>query len=205
MMAPGGFPRGSRHDLEEAAVPRVFAFLAFVTFTILTLVVAFHPEISAQNATPGPAAAHPFVGAWIVTTDTTMDVNLPALAVTTADGTYIESHPDLGVGVGTWKATGIRTAELTIVFRGPGLFGAPAGLTTVRATVEVTEDGTVWEAPYRFDEVALDGTVVLTGEGHARAVRVGAEAVAGRATPSAATPAPLRVLRDRRMDARYRG
>jgi hypothetical protein len=184
---------------------RVIAFPAFATFTLLTLVVAVQPEISAQDASPGPAAAHPFVGAWIVNTDTTMDVNFPALAVVTTDGTYIESHPDLGVGVGTWKATGIRTAELTIVFRGPGLFGAPLGLTTARATVEVTEDGTVWEAPYRFEEVALDGTVVFTGEGHARAVRVGAEAVAGQATPRTATPAPLRVMRDRLLDAQHRG
>src|SRR5215213_6598435 len=129
MMAPCGFPRGSLLEIVAAAVSRVFALPVFVTFTLLTLVVvAVQPEISAQDATPGPAAAHPVVGAWIVTTDTTMDVNLPALAVATADGTYIESHPDLGVGVGTWKATGIRTAELTIVFRGPGLFGAPVGL-----------------------------------------------------------------------------
>jgi hypothetical protein len=201
MMRARGFHGGSRHDLEEVAMPRVLAFAAFVTFTLLTLLVAtVHPDVSAQDATPGPAAAHPFVGAWIVDTDVNDDANLPALAVATTDGTYMESRPDVGVGVGTWKATGVRTAELTIVFRAAGEFGAPVGLITAHATIDVSATGDVWEAPYRFEEVTPDGTLVFAGERQSRAVRLGAETVAGLATPGAATPAPLRVVGDRLAD-----
>jgi hypothetical protein len=64
------------------------------------------------------------------------------------------------------------------------------GLVTAHATVDVTEDGDVWEAPYSFEAVAPDGSVLFAGEGHSRAVRVGAEPAAGVATPGAATRAP---------------
>ena len=170
---------------------RVLTVVAFVTVTLLSLVVAStQSDASAQDATPGAVETHPFIGAWIVDTDVTIDVNFPALAVATADGTYIESHPDVGVGVGTWEATGERTVNLTVVFRAPDETGAPVGLITAHATVEITEDGNVWEAPYSFEGVALDGRVLFAGEGQSRATRVGAEAVAAQATPGIATPAP---------------
>jgi hypothetical protein len=170
---------------------RTVSLVAFVLVTLLTLAIAtVHPGVSAQEATPSAAATHPFVGAWIVDTDTTIDANFPALAVVTTDGTYLESHPDVGVGVGSWEATGERTVSLTIVFRAPSETGTPVGLVTAHATVEITEDGDVWEAPYRFEAVAPDGSVLFAGEGHSRAVRVGTEPTAGLATPKAATPAP---------------
>ena len=171
-------------------MPRFWVFSAFVTFTLLLLVATVQPNVSAQDATPSPAPEHPFVGAWLVDTDTTIDVNFPALSVATADGTYIESHPDVGVGVGTWEATGERSVTLTIAFHAPGETGTPIGLITAQAMVEVTEDGDEWEAPYSFEAVAPDGTMLFAGEGQSRAVRVGAESMAGLATPGAATPVP---------------
>ena len=172
-------------------MPRFIDFSAFVTVTLLMLAITtIHPGASAQDATPGAAATHPFVGAWIVDTDVTDDANFPALAVATADGTYIESHPDVGVGVGSWEATGERTVNLTIVFRAPSETGTPIGLVTAHASIEIADGGDGWEAPYRFEAVVPDGTVLFAGEGQARAVRVGAEAVAALATPGAATPVP---------------
>ena len=172
-------------------MPRFIDFSAFVTVTLLMLAITtVHPGASAQDATPGAAATHPFVGAWIVDTDTTDATNFPALAVTTADGTYLESHPDVGVGVGSWEATGERTVRLTIVFRAPSETGTPVGLVTAHATVDITADGDAWEAPYSFEAGAPDGSVLFAGEGHSHAVRVGAEPAAGVATPGAATPAP---------------
>ena len=169
-------------------MPRFVSVAAFVLVTLLTLAVAtIRSDVSAQEATPDPAAAHPFVGAWIVDTDTTDATNFPALAVATADGTYLESHPDVGVGVGSWEATGERTVNLTIVFRAPSETGTPVGLITARATVEVSENGDVWEAPYSFEGVAPDGSVLFAGEGQSRAVRVGAELITGMASP-VATP-----------------
>jgi hypothetical protein len=172
-------------------MPRIVALTAIRALTVLTLlVVGAQPRAAAQNGTPTAAGDHPFVGAWIVDTDTTVDANFPALAVATTDGTYLESHPDVGVGVGSWEPTGEQTVSLTIVFRAPSESGTPVGLVTAHATVAITEEGDVWEAPYRFEAVAPDGSVLFAGEGHSRAVRVGVELAAGIATPGAATPAP---------------
>jgi hypothetical protein len=171
-------------------MPRIVSLSVMSALTVLTLAVAAtQPQAAAQDGTPTAAGDHPFVGAWIVDTDTTDATNFPALAVATADGTYLESHPDVGVGVGSWEATGERTVSLTIVFRAPSETGTPVGLVTARATIELTEDGNVWEAPYSFEGVAPDGTVLFAGEGHSRAVRVGAVVAAGVASPGAATPA----------------
>ena len=172
-------------------MPRFCRLSVSRALTILTLVVVVaQPQAAAQNGTPAAAGDHPFVGAWIVDTDTADDANFPALAVATSDGTYLESHPDVGVGVGSWEATGERTVSLTIVFRAPSETGTPVGLVTAHARVDITEDGDVWEAPYRFEAVAPDGSVLFAGEGQSRAVRVGAEPAAGVVTPRAATPAP---------------
>jgi hypothetical protein len=172
-------------------MPCFFRLSVISVLGVLTLTVAAaQPHAAAQNGTPTAAEDHPFVGAWIVDTDTADDANFPALAVATSDGTYLESHPDVGVGVGSWEATGQRTVSLTIVFRAPSETGKPVGLVTAHATIEVTEDGDVWEAPYSFEGVAPDGSVLLAGEGHSRAVRVGVEPVFGQATPREATPTP---------------
>jgi hypothetical protein len=172
-------------------MPRIFPLGAIIAVTVLTLAVAAaQPRAAAQDGTPAAASEHPFIGAWIVDTDTTDATNFPALAVATADGTYLESHPDVGVGVGSWEATGEQTVTLIIVFRAPSETGTPIGLVTAHATIEMTEDGDVWEAPYSFEGVAPDGTVLFAGEGRSRAVRVGAEPVFGLATPGAVTPAP---------------
>lgn len=168
-------------------MPRVPVVIV-LALALLTLVVIVPRSTLAQDATAVPVTTHPFVGAWIVDTDTTIDGNFPALAVATSDGTYLESHPEVGVGVGSWQATGDRAVTLTIVFRAPGETGAPIGLTTAHATIELTETGDEWQAPYTYEVVGPDGSVLLAGEGHARATRVGIDTRAGMATP-AATPA----------------
>ena len=171
-------------------MPRFVPLVSVLAITVLILAVTpVPPSVSAQDATPIASSTHPFVGAWIVDTDVTDAANFPALAVATADGTYIESHPDVGVGVGSWETTGERTVSLTIVFRAPSETGTPMGIVTARAALEVVAEGDVWEAPYTFEAVGPDGAVLFAGEGQARATRVGTEPMAGMATPIA-TPAP---------------
>ena len=118
----------------------------------------------AQDGTPAAAmAGHPFVGAWVVDTDTTDPANFPALGAATADGVYVESHPQVGVGVGAWEATSERTVDLTIVFRATDQAGAPVGVVTARAAIELDETGDAWDATYTFEAQALDGTVLFAG------------------------------------------
>ncbi len=67
-------------------MPRIFTLNVISALTVLTLAVAAAPpHAAALNGTPTAPAEHPFVGAWIVDTDTTDDANFPALAVATSD------------------------------------------------------------------------------------------------------------------------
>ena len=150
--------------------------------------VGSRPSAAAQDATPAAGAGHPFVGAWVVDTATADPANFPALGAATADGVYVESHPQVGVGVGAWEPTGGRTADLTIVFRATDQAGAPVGVVTARAAVEVDAAGDAWDAAYTFEAVAPDGAVLFAGRGRAHAARVEAEPMAPSGTPTAATP-----------------
>ena len=145
------------------------------------------PGTAVQEATPAAMAGHPFVGAWVVDTDTTDPANFPALGAATADGVYVESHPQVGVGVGAWQPTGGRTVDLTIVFRATDQAGMPVGVVTARAAVEVFQGEDAWDATYTFEARAPDGTVLFAGQGQAHATRVVAEPMVPPGTP-VATP-----------------
>jgi hypothetical protein len=70
------------------------------------------PEAAASpTATPFPRANHPFIGVWYWTVDS--DPNCCGPAIADADGTYVVYDSFSGVGIGTWRATGPRTAELS--------------------------------------------------------------------------------------------
>ena len=170
---------------------RRLAFLVSILVVVLVGGVALgpRPATGAQDGTPASAmAGHPFVGAWVVDTDTTDPANFPALGAATADGVYVESHPQVGVGVGAWEPTGGRTANLTLVFRATDQGGAPVGVVTARAAVEVFQGGDAWDATYTFEARAPDGAVLFAGQGRAHATRVVAESMAPPGTPTAATP-----------------
>ena len=69
-----------------------------------------------HETTSAAANKHASVGAWRLDTDADDPANPPSFAIFHADGTYVEAHPLVGVGVGAWRATGERIADLTIVF-----------------------------------------------------------------------------------------
>ncbi len=87
-------------------------------------------------------ADHPVVGAWQLERDEAAPGSPPAVALFFADGAYVEfdADPASSDGVGTWRPTGERTAEVTFVSIMAGQDAAPAGLATVRAAVEVAAD-----------------------------------------------------------------
>ena len=170
---------------------RRLAFLVSILALVLagSLALGSGPGTVAQDGTPAAAmAGHPFVGAWVVDTDTADPANFPALGAATADGVYVESHPQVGVGVGAWEPTGGRTANLTLVFRATDQGGAPVGVVTARAAVQVYEGDDAWDATYTFEAVAPDGAVLFAGQGRAHATRVVAQPMVPLGTPAAATP-----------------
>jgi hypothetical protein len=124
------------------------------------------------------------------TADAADPANALSYGVVHADGTYIEVHPLVGVGVGVWRATGERTADLTIVFQDvdPSPAGLAAGALTVRVAVAVDATGSAITAPFTTEGRAPDGTVLFANAFTAMATRLAVEPMAPQGTP-AATPA----------------
>ena len=66
--------------------------------------------LAQEDATPTSATNHPVVGFWVF--------NAPAgHAIFHADGTYTDANPyGFGVGLGIWRPTDERIAEVIVVF-----------------------------------------------------------------------------------------
>ena len=170
---------------------RLTVVVAAVAFAPIGLLVVA-PDLGTvgRGATPAALAEHPAVGAWVFDTNADDPANAPSYAVFHADGTYLEAHPTVGIGVGAWRATGERTADLTIVFQDldPGAAVAPGAL-TIRAAVEVDATGETLIAPYTFEGRGPDGAVLFAAALTATAVRLEVEPMAAAGTPVAAAPA----------------
>jgi hypothetical protein len=104
------------------------------------------------DAAAPSAAAHPLVGAWMLT-DTSDPEGGQFLASFSSDGIYQQSE-DNGAGFGAWEPTGATSAALTLVILATEEEGG--GTITVRATIEVGADGQTLTADY---------TIEATGEG----------------------------------------
>jgi hypothetical protein len=113
-----------------------------------------------------------------------------AYAVFHADGTYLEVDPNIGVGVGVWRATGERSAELTYVFQDidPEPAGTAPGTVTVRQSVDVDATGEAFTAPLTVEVRIPDGTVVFSAAYTARGTRLQVEPMLPLGTPTMGTP-----------------
>ena len=166
---------------------RTLVLVAFVAAVLVGAVgVGRSLPTTAQDATPGPAAAHPLVGTWIVDPEPDDPTNPPSFDVYMADGTAINVGSE-GATAGAWEATGPRTATVTFV----GLFGGEGSGSSffVRANVEVDEAGESFTAPHSFTLVGADGTVLAAAQGGAaRGTRVMPEPMEAVGTPPAGLP-----------------
>ncbi len=101
---------------------------------------------TAQEATPDAMAAHPIVGAWMVTTPAG-----PSLAVFFADGINIQGLPATQTGplgvtfvgpqIGVWEPTGPRSVHFTGVQWHSDATGALVATVTIDGYPTVSEDG----------------------------------------------------------------
>jgi hypothetical protein len=175
---------------------RRFAILLSVVAVVLVssaIVISRPLLVAAQEATPTTPAQHPVVGAWQFDTNADDPFNPPSYAIFHGDGTYIEAHPTVGMGLGAWEATGDRTADLTIIFADldPTEAGSARGTLTIHATVTLDASGMTLTAPYTFQGADLGGIVQFQGMLTATATRIEAAPMEPLATPaalSAATP-----------------
>jgi hypothetical protein len=125
------------------------------------------------TSTPLPASSigHPVAGAWHWT-----DADADNVVVFNADGSYLEYSPENGVGLGGWRQTGERTAELVVVYQIPAeplarddVFAPDyvstghafqPGVIIERLTIEVDETGQTMIAMGSAEQRDAAGTVI---------------------------------------------
>ena len=144
------------------------------------------PAAIAGDATPSATAEHPVVGAWWTANDAPGPGVATAYAVFHADGTYLEVDPNIGVGVGVWRAIGERSAELTYVFQDidPEPATTAPGTVTVRQSVTVEAAGDAFTAPLTVEVQIPDGTVVFRAAYTAQGTRLQVEPFTMDSTPT---------------------
>jgi hypothetical protein len=98
-------------------------------------------------------AGHPLVGTWLFS-DPSQPENVFFIAFT-SDGTLIQVEPSAGTGLGVWEATGPTTANLYM--QGVSTEEWFEGTTTIRASIEVSADGTSLTAEYTVQFISSDG------------------------------------------------
>jgi hypothetical protein len=98
--------------------------------------------------------------------------------------------PNIGVGIGVWRATGERSAELTYVFQDidPEPATTAPGTVTVRQLVAVDASGNEFTAPLTVEVRIPDGTVVFNAAYTARGTRLEVEPMLPLGTPPIGTP-----------------
>lgn len=160
------------------------------------LTLAGRASIGAQDADPDALAGHPAVGSWQWDNDPFNPGTNVTYAIFHADGTYLEVGPLNGVGIGVWRPTGERSAEVSYVFHDidPNPNAYAPGTVTIRLFAEMDEAGDTITAPYSAGVRKPDGTVVAAYEAMSLGTRMGLEpaiALEPAATPAAeaaATP-----------------
>ena len=127
-------------------------------------------SVSAQGATPVAIAPHPIIGAWEVRTTSGVFPGL-LFAIFTTDGVYLQvEYVPAGetrspVGVGTWEATGERSADAMYwVLQDEDGTHVMAWLSLEVSIVGTTLDGTMWTLIMdRLGGISEQATASLSG------------------------------------------
>jgi hypothetical protein len=119
-----------------------------VLMALLLASVAAAPGMSAQDM-----AEHPAVGAWIIESSPEDATDPLELALIAPGGLITNAAPD-GNGYGSWAATGDRTADATFLIPFNDPEAGFLGFATIRASIEVAEDGQSFAGTYTFEPPA---------------------------------------------------
>ncbi|MER3438166.1 MAG: hypothetical protein C4346_11565 [Chloroflexota bacterium] len=121
--------------MEEAAMPRR-TIGPIAMFVVTSVIVLAGARALAQEPS---ASAHPLVGAWRISfpDDPTLP---PSLYSFSDEGTVVGTNVE-GTRIGSWKATGERTADMTVVGYATGPARVMAALVKVHAQIEVDTSG----------------------------------------------------------------
>lgn len=128
---------------------------------------------SVGSASQQTSVDHPLVGAWVIDPEAADPANPPSFDAFMADGTLVNIGSD-GASVGSWEATGPRTATMT--FTGLVADGGGTAYFVIRGNLEVDESGDHLTGSHSFTLIGADGTVIASAEGAgARGTRIPSE------------------------------
>ena len=196
--------RASMPSRSVSRLPRRLGLVHLATAALLLLTIGFgffvfgpgRPDRPAKiPAAVGPAtptaevttftrSGHPIIGTWLIDNDPANPGTNINTAIYDADGTYVDYQSFPGVGIGTWRATGERTAELvTSSQRHDGhddlvaleaVFApdyVPTGhsftdspLATLWLSIEVDESGNTMTITGLYEVRQADGSILFENE-----------------------------------------
>lgn len=165
---------------------RRFSLLAVLTVVLVGLVALDHtPGSAAQNGTPTAGlAGHPLVGTWIVNDPS----GTPSVTTFTSDGIVIDTETGGGTGLGSWQATGARTASFTFVIQTSDPTQHFTGTVIIRGTAEVDTSGNSLTSSFSYTVVQENGTVLASGKGQVTGTRLPVESPDKAGTPLVGYP-----------------
>ena len=127
-----------------------------------------------HESTEAVTAAHPVVGLWCWDLAHMTPPGAHSYAIFHADGTYVETNPFLNTGVGLWRATGERTADLLIYYYDAGTDAGGNRLNVViaKGPVEVHDAEQALTLLCTYEVQTLDGAIVDSGAQTETATRI---------------------------------
>ena len=136
-----------------------------VLATLLLAAAAIAPAAVAAQDDSQATADHPFVGAWVIDADSADPSPPDQILLVGPGGTLSDASLDF-FGYGAWTPSGDRTADVTFYTPIGDAETGFLGFQTVRASVEVAEDGQTFSGTYtnEFPAAALEGTGIAAGE-----------------------------------------
>jgi hypothetical protein len=167
--------------------------LAVVVVLALGTIATMNRSTIAQEATPDAItvmATHPVIGLWQWDNDPDNPGTDLSYAAFHADGTYVEVGTDGLTLMGVWRASGARTADLTLLSADVDSDPGNTLRAEARQSIEVDETGTAATAEGFFEVRGADGAIVFGGPARAQGTRVEARPVMPLGTPTAGTPVP---------------
>jgi hypothetical protein len=159
--------------MKRSTVLATFVLAAMIAIVGVFAAGLSHRGISAQDTS---TEDHPLVGTWLTNTDPQMAGEYEPM-IFHADGTYVDVEVGGDVLLGTWEATGATTAILTIQGFEADDEGTVGGGITIRASIEVSEDGNTFTGQYTIEFINADGSSTgEAGPGEVTGTRMPAEA-----------------------------
>ena len=168
---------------------RLIMCLSLALAVLLGLVATMNRSTNAQETTPAAMADHPVVGGWRWENENADGTRLITYAAFHPDGTYVESFGEDGTDIGVWRATGARTADLTLYSADIDPDPDVTVPLVARQAIEVDETGNAITAEGTYQGLGEDGAVLYSGPGIAHGTRLEVLSVIPPGTPAAATPA----------------